>query len=503
MRRPRPILRALRASLAVALGALAPVAAGAQLHVDVRVSPVADLAHQIDCVARVIGACGTADFTELWRTRFLRDAADSAALQAWRALRERYDAGVEIETGTRDAVGRELRRVSLGERWRLAGLQARSFDDYRERLALLMLPQDRARAVAIVARFRPRFQAWWDAEAREGLTRGRDSLAVLLARSELRAMLDGAQRFYGTAGAGPDTLSLTLVARPGLVRGSTSAEMVAGAAVQELLPGASPAREVGVTLHEVAHFLLSSAPDSARQAIAAELGRAGVPGRAVRALLDEGLATALGNGLVERALRPTAQWAAYAERPRSFYNDDVIDAAGKALLPTVDSLLRAGATLREPATLAAIQRTLATAMGPGLLRPRALLHDLWGFIDERVAEPREIVRALQVGLNAGNYSLSIDSAGAMPTAALQRDPWVGAVVVAPAGSLARLAARGAFDARELPAMRRAASAGPVLYGARRANGARTWVVVARSGAEARPLVQRLAALERDVDGVVR
>jgi hypothetical protein len=503
MRRSRSVLHALRAVLGVALCALAPVAAGAQLHVAVRVSPVADLSHQIDCVARVIGACATADYTALWRERFLRDAADSAALESWRALRERYGAGVQIETGTQDAVGRELRWVTLGERWRLAGLQARSFDDYRERLALLLLPQDRARAIDALSRFRPRFQAWWDAEARDGLVRGRDSLGVLLARADLRAVVDGAQRFYGATAMRDDTLSLTLVARPGRVRGSTSAELVAGAAVQELLPGASPAREVGVTLHELAHLLLSVAPDSTRQAIAAELARAGVPGRAARALLDEGLATAFGNGLVERALRPTAQFAAYAERPRSFYNDDVIDAAGKALLPVLDSLLRAGATLREPATLQAIQRALATAMGPGLLRPRALLHDLWGFVDERVAEPREVARALQRELNVGNYSVAMDSAGGMPRETLQRDAWIGAVVVAPAASLARLAARGAFEAREVAAMRRAAAAGPVLYGARRANGARTWVIVARSAREAGPLVARLAALERDADGVVR
>jgi hypothetical protein len=43
----------------------------------------------------------------------------------------------------------------------------------------------------------------------------------------------------------------------------------------------------------------------------------------------------------------------------------------------------------------------------------------------------------------------------------------------------------------------------VLYGARRANGARTWVVVARSSAEAKPLLERLVALPEDRDGVAR
>ena len=90
----------------------------------------------------------------------------------------------------------------------------------------------------------------------------------------------------------------------------------------------------------------------------------------------------------------------------------------------------------------------------------------------------------------------------MPTTALRRDPWIGAIVVAPASALPRLAARGAFHASELPGIRRAAAAGPVLYGAHRTNGARTWVVVARSAAEAQPLLERLAALERDVAGAV-
>jgi hypothetical protein len=277
--------------------------------------------------------------------------------------------------------------------------------------------------------------------------------------------------------------------------------VVEGWAVQEMLPDASPAREAGVTLHEVAHLLLSLAPDAEREAIAAELGRGGMAGRATRSLLDEGLATAFGNGMVERALRPADRWTAYAERPLSFYNDSIIDAAGKALLPTLDSLLLAGARLRDPRTLVALRRTLESAMGQRLLSPRALLHDVWGFVDNGVADPFEVGRQVRRALRPGVYSMSVDSAGGAPTASFRHDPWLGALVVARAESLDRIAARGAFRASEVAAIRRAAANGPVLYGARRANGARTWVIVARSAAEARPLVERLAALARDADGV--
>lgn len=485
----------------VALLALAP-AARAQMHVAVRVSPVADFVHQLDCVAEVIHNCGLDDYRQLWRARFLRDRADEAALREWRTLRARYDVAVQVDSVEVDRIGRQYRWVGLAERWRVAGLQARSFDDYSERLALLLLPQDRARVDAVVARFRPRFMAWWEAESRDRLTRGRDSLALLLAGPELGAMLDRVRRFYGATGPGSDTVTLTLVSRAGLGSRNTNAEVVEGWAIQEMLPDASPAREVGVTLHEVAHLLLSLAPDADREWIAAELGRAGTAGRATRALLDEGLATAVGNGLVERALRTDDRWTAYLARPLSFYNDSTLDAAGKALLPTLDSLLRAGARLRDARTLAAIRRTLESAMGPRLASPRALLHDVWGFVDNTVADPFEVGRHLRRALRPGVYSMSVDPADRAPTATFRTDPWIGAVVVAPVQSLDRLAARGAFRASEVAAIRRAAARGPVLYGARRANGARTWVIVARSAAEARPLVDRLAALPRDADGAV-
>lgn len=473
------------------------------MHVAVRVSPVADFQHQIDCVTEVIHNCGLDDYQRHWRARFLRERADSAALREWRTLRARYDVAVQVDSSEVDRIGRQYRWVGLAERWRVAGLQARSFDDYSERLALLLLPQDRARVGAIVARFRPRFVAWWDAESRDRLTRGRDSLELLLAGAELRAMLDRVRRFYGATGPGSDTVTLTLVSRAGLGSRNTNAEVVDGWAVQEMLPDASPAREVGVTLHEVAHLLLSLAPDAEREGVAAELGRAGTSGRATRSLLDEGLATAFGNGMVERALRTPDRWTAYVQRPLSFYNDSIIDAAGKALLPTLDSLLKAGAVLRDPRTLVALRRRLESALGPRLTSPRALLHDVWGFVDGGVADPFEVARQFRSAFRPGVFSMSIDSAGAAPTAGLRSDPWIGAIVVARAQSLDRIAARGAFRAGDVATIRRAASRGPVLYGARRANGARTWVIVANSATEAGPLIDRLAGMAADADGVAR
>lgn len=497
-------MRSLRFHFLTLLASCAVAApARAQLHVAVRVSPVADLAHQLDCVTFTIDACGAADYRQLWRERFVRDAADSAALNGWRALRARYETEAEVDTSSRDLVGRHQRAVSLAEKWRVAGLQARTFDDYQERLALVLLPQDRARVGEVLARFRPRFVEWWNADARDRLGRGRDSLDVLLAGAELRGLLDRARRFYGATGPGSDTVTLTLVARPGLTGRGTSAEVVDGWAVQEVLPLASPAREVPVTLHEVAHLMLSLAPDSAREAMAAKFARGGVAGRAARSLIDEGLATAFGNGLVERAMRPPARFASFVRVPLSMYNDSIIDMAGKALYPTLDSLLAAGATLADVRTVDALRDALAAGLGPRLTSPRALLHDVWGFIDDRVTDPRAVANAMRHSLRPGHFSVRFDSAGGLSADHLARDPWIGGLVVAHPASIARVAARGAFRTSEVAAIRRAAAAGPTLYGARRANGARTWVIVARTSAEAKALVEKLAALDRDADGAVR
>ena len=124
-------------------------------------------------------------------------------------------------------------------------------------------------------------------------------------------------------------------------------------------------------------------------------------------------------------------------------------------------------------------------------------------MDGEVADPFEVARQFQRTFRPGVFSMSVDSAGGAPTSAFRYDPWIGAIVVARTQSLATLAARGAFRTSEVAAITRAADRGPALYGARRTNGARTWVIVARSAAEARALVERLAGLGRDVDGVVK
>ena len=100
-------MRRLRLLLALVALCVAAPAARAQLHVVVRVSPVADFAHQLDCVTGIVHICGTADYRALWRERFLRDAADTTAAKAWGRMRARYAVDYPIDTSSTDAVGHE------------------------------------------------------------------------------------------------------------------------------------------------------------------------------------------------------------------------------------------------------------------------------------------------------------------------------------------------------------------------------------------------------------
>lgn len=501
------------------VGALLGVArpAAGQPRVVVRTSPVADLVHQLDCVSGAILDCGAADYHELWRGRLLRDRADSAALAAWRGVRQRVQSRGGLALPGRDAVGAASAVPTPDQRWRAAALGATDFVDYRARLGALLAADERRRADRALEHFRLRFLVWWDLAARDRLAATRDSLTALLDGPALRPLLDAAWRFYDAdtgaharSHAGADSLAaapgapitVTLVARPGVRRRRTSAEMIGAVGRQEVMLDAVPSREVGVTLHEAAHALLARMPEPARRAVALQLGRAGLEGRAVRSLLDEGLATAFGNGLVLRRVRPPAWWAAYLARRQSFYDDPIIDAAGRALVAPLDSLLAAGATLADPRTVTALHAALAAALGPRLTSPRALLHDLWGVVDARVADAATVPRALQAALLPGNYVFTVAPVEQARLTPVERDPLLGVVLVAPAVALDALAARGLVPARDLPALRQAARRGPVLWGARRAGGGRSWLVVARSAAEARPLLERLAALDRDAEGLV-
>lgn len=107
------------------------------LRIALRGSEVSNYLYQLDCVSGAIAACGRADYAALWQAEFLRSAADSASLAAWKTLRRRYERYVAIDTQRARRTG-----FDLGEKVRLAGMQSESIEAFLVRLDLLVLPED-------------------------------------------------------------------------------------------------------------------------------------------------------------------------------------------------------------------------------------------------------------------------------------------------------------------------------------------------------------------------
>jgi hypothetical protein len=98
-------------------------------------------------------------------------------------------------------------------------------------------------------------------------------------------------------------------------------------------------------------------------------------------LINEGIATALGNGRVQRLLMDEQAFEAYAAREGSFYADPFIDGAGKALLPLVDEMIAAGRSIRDDGFAPRYIAALTQRFGKALNAPAAHLNEVVVLID--------------------------------------------------------------------------------------------------------------------------
>lgn len=278
--RLRPLL-----GLLLLLPCATPRRAEAALRFRVELSEIANLTYQLDCLGG-LAQCEAEDYRALWERELLKTPADRARLAEWVRLRNRYDREVGLDAEEPAPLAGGAPTLDLGEKIRIAGLQANDLDDYLGKLDLLVLPADRAAFARVLRAVLPAFDGWWQGGA-----------------------LERGQPF--------------------------------------------PAYN----------------------------------------LLNEGLASAFGNGMIERAVAEPGRFARMLAKEGSFYNNASIDRAAKALLPFLDGWLAAGKTLFDPEFVPAYVRTLRAAFGPSLTAPRLYLAEMALVVDETLGgELRRVVR---------------------------------------------------------------------------------------------------------------
>lgn len=235
--------------------------------------------------------------------------------------------------------------------------RAATVDDALAALEPDLTPESFRGLASALAHFRPKYEIVWNSGAVPNafLERVRRDPG----RAQLERLLARVVSFYGVDPLGVAPPRLALVPVPDGY--GTHAEAIGDVLLLEIRKGEGLADEASVVIHENAHFLWGLVPEERREQLAKIA--AGLDDESARTyrLFGEALPTALGQGVADRAFRPSS-WS--LDGP--WYHRPDVDACAKRIYPIVREALDTGLTLDE----AFIRRALRAAAG---LRSRGIL----------------------------------------------------------------------------------------------------------------------------------
>ena len=172
-------------------------------------------------------------------------------------------------------------------------------------------------------------------------------------RPRLEAVLAGVVRFFGVDPLAVPPPRLALVPVPSGF--GTHAEAIGGVLLLEIRKGDRLADEASVVVHENAHFLWNLVPAERRRRLADFAASLDDDGARMFRLFGEAIPTALGQGVADRAFRPSS-WS--LDHP--WYHAQDVDTCAKRIYATVGAALDAGLTLDEEL----VRRALRAANPP-------------------------------------------------------------------------------------------------------------------------------------------
>jgi hypothetical protein len=326
-----------------------------RMSITVNVARIGNLFYQLECLSGRL-RCSQQAYRDHWARLGFDGVDDEAMLDRFAAtldvyetralLRPRVDAGTEevLPFGPEivDIGPRSTESLSLLSRIQLAAYGSADRNSLHERLSLLMHPRDVAAIGSAVEYFLPRFDRWWAADqVTDSLEQFAGDLQRLV-RTGTGDFIGQVRTFFGfedSARGGP--IVVHLMSLPMEQAPTTNGAVIENHAVLEVLNGESAEQRVGVMVHEIVHYLFATASDKFHRERLEGVLRSGDPrASAAFGFMNEALATALGNGVLEARLRGD-DFTAYFEKEKSLYGLWVIDAAAKAIFPLVKDYIDA------------------------------------------------------------------------------------------------------------------------------------------------------------------
>ena len=342
---------------------------------DVTYRPIANLTYQLDVLGGRLPFVSGDSFEKLWKQEFLKSRQDQAMLDQWRTNRDLV-VSKERRDKTRWPMGNPIHLYDPEQVVRGAGFMATSVDDYARRLKDGVKLEKARKLIEAVSYFMPRFETWWVAKAQGEGSAFRDAMANLCKTPKVTDLVGRFGAFYRADMGGGAKLPFVLLYRP---PGSshTSGQQLGQYSVFEFVPGEKPENRIDVVLHELCHYFYQKAQPRLHlgfqnQLLALDKQRSIIAYN----LLNEGLATALGNGIVAEAVEDPKRFETHRKRPQSWYSNDDIDRTGKALFPFLKGWLDKGGSLYDPEFPGQYLKLMRTEFGDELVRPKRFMISL-------------------------------------------------------------------------------------------------------------------------------
>ncbi len=248
-------------------------------------------------------------------------------------------------------------------------------------------------------------------------------------------------------------------------------------------------------MHEFVHHWQREMP-AAQQAeiVDAFLASSNACAVTVYHFFEEAMASAIGNGLIERRLLDDQAFADYLALPDSFYADRRVDEIAKALLPRLDAQLERDAAIG--ADFVSDYIAIATrVLGDDCAGLAASLSTATFVLTDAALAPAQALAQRRLAPATAFVDIVSDTAGGTSRTAAMQYPPLSGIVVATADTLARL--QGLVPARLLAALEQRSRTQPRLVHAWRRNAWSTlYIVVGEDVPAAAATLLQLVALRQ-------
>ena len=340
---------------------------------DVHFEMIPNLAYQLDIVSTLFDRGRSGAYHNLWNEKFLVTKEDKAQLEAWKTIRAKLG-----NQSMAESIKFPIAPVRLPfdneVKARLAGINATSVTDFGRRISQVMSKEDSKVLTNAMAHFSEPFRAWWESEVSEKGKSFHLKMQKLVLDPKVSESVASYVRFFQPEIANDAVIPFQLMVKPKLKGSGMSGEQVADTAVAEFVEGESPANRIDVIVHELCHYFFWKGSSNNHIKLQKDfLGLndpASIPAFNV---MNEGLASTLGNGMLAEKFMTPESFLQYKNQERSWYGNFAIDGASKSTFEWLKGYIAKGGSLFDQDFAKNYVEQIKQGMGSAVLSPQMQL----------------------------------------------------------------------------------------------------------------------------------